>query len=91
MNKGDLIVAFSTAREVSQREAGELIDVLISCIQEGLLKDGEVTLRGFGSLKVVEAAARTGRNIKTGETIEIPARSRVKFKSYMVVDGEVED
>ena len=86
MNKGDLIVAVAAEREISQREAGEVIDAVIDAITVGLLEDGEVTLRGFGSLKIVEAAARTGRNIKTGETIEIPARSRVKFKSYIGIE-----
>ena len=88
MNKGDLIVAVSANREISQREAGELIDTMLECMKDGLINDGEVVLRGFGSLKVVEAAARTGRNIKTGETIEIPARTRVKFKSYIGLDQE---
>ena len=88
MNKGDLIVAVAAEREISQREAGEVIDTVIESMKLGLLEDGEVTLRGFGSLKVVEAAARTGRNIKTGETIDIPARTRVKFKSYIGLDQE---
>ena len=88
MNKGDLIVAVAEAAELSQRSAGNLIDIVIESIKEGLQDEGEVTLRGFGSLKVVEAAARTGRNIKTGETIDIPARSRVKFKSYVVLEQE---
>lgn len=83
MNKGDLIVAVATERGISQREAGEVIDTVLESMKEGLANDGEVTLRGFGSLKIVEAAARTGRNIKTGETIQIPERLRVKFKSYV--------
>ena len=88
MNKGDLIVAVATAREISQREAGDVIDCVIESIKEGLANDSEVTLRGFGSLMIVEAAARTGRNIKTGETIQIPQRLRVKFKSYVEFEAE---
>ena len=88
MNKGDLIVAVAAEREISQREAGEVIDCVIESMKLGLIEDGEVTLRGFGSLKVVQAAARTGRNIKTGETIEIPERTRVKFKSYIGLEAE---
>jgi nucleoid DNA-binding protein len=83
MNKSDLILSVASAQEISQRKAGEVVDTVISSILEGLDNDGEVTLRGFGSLQVVKAAPRTGRNIKTGEAISIPARSRVKFKSYI--------
>jgi nucleoid DNA-binding protein len=83
MNKSDLILSVADAQEISQRKAGEIVDTVITSILEGLDTDGEVTLRGFGSLQVVNAAPRTGRNIKTGESISIPARNRVKFKSYI--------
>lgn len=86
MNKGDLIVAIANERKISQREATELLNTVFDCITEGLMSDGEVTIRGFGAFRAVEAAARTGRNIKTGATIEIPARTRVKFKSYQKLE-----
>ena len=38
-----------------------------------------MTLSGFGTFKVVERQARTGRNPKTGENIPIPAHKAVKF------------
>lgn len=41
----------------------------------------KVTIRGFGSFRVRESAARTGRNPKTGEAVEIPARKALAFKA----------
>ncbi len=44
-----------------------------------LRRDGEFALHGLGKLKLVERAARVGRNPRTGEVIEIPAKKAVKF------------
>jgi DNA-binding protein HU-beta len=48
---------------------------------EGVLKKGhDVTLVGFGSFSVKKTAGRSGRNFKTGATIDIPPRKSVRFK-----------
>ncbi|MBB96946.1 MAG: hypothetical protein CML68_20410 [Rhodobacteraceae bacterium] len=48
----------------------------------GKTQDGEnVTLKGFGSFRMRESAARQGRNPHTGETMEIPASRRLAFKA----------
>jgi len=86
MNKNDLVVAIAGEHGLSQRLVSEILDTFVECVRHGIDTDGEVTLRGFGSLRKVEAAARTGRNIRTGATIAIPARARVKFRSYIKVD-----
>ena len=86
MNKSDLVLKVSENAEISQRAANELIDVVLDSMVEGLSEDGTVTLRGFGCLKLVEAAERTGRNIRTGEAIKIPARTRIKFTPYLQIE-----
>ncbi|MEW6648188.1 MAG: HU family DNA-binding protein [Pseudomonadota bacterium] len=81
MTKSELIDQVSGAADISKAAAGRAIDALLDNIK-GALADGQkVELRGFGSFERVETAARTGRNPKTGEPVEIPAGSRVKFKA----------
>jgi DNA-binding protein HU-beta len=46
------------------------------------MKKGRVQLHPFGSFEVTKLKARKGHNPKTGESIKIPARKRVKFKAY---------
>lgn len=43
-------------------------------------ESGTLQIRGFGTFKRVTTAPRTGRNPKTGEPVEVPARSVLKFK-----------
>ncbi|MCC7330309.1 MAG: HU family DNA-binding protein [Gammaproteobacteria bacterium] len=76
MNKGDLIDAVCTETGLSKADAARAVESVFSVIT-GVLKQGEqISLVGFGTFTVKTRAARTGRNPRTGETIEIRA-SRV--------------
>jgi len=56
--------------------------VALTGVVHGQLKDGgEVTLPGIGKLKAQDKPAKTGRNPKTGEALEIPARRAAKFSA----------
>jgi len=59
--------------------AGKALEAVLESIREALASGESVTLTGFGSFKVSERAARTGRNPQTGEEISIPASKAVKF------------
>jgi len=78
MNKGDLVNA--VAEVVStKKEAQEAVDRIFETIKNALKKQDAVQIVGFGSFKVNERAARTGRNPQTGEEIQIAARMVPKF------------
>jgi nucleoid DNA-binding protein len=79
MNKADLIEA--VAKVVStKKEAAAAVDAVLDAIK-GALKKGEVvTLVGFGTFKVAERKARTGRNPRTGEVIKIPKKKVPVFR-----------
>jgi DNA-binding protein HU-beta len=79
--KSDLIEAVSAEADISKAAAGKAVDALIGGITSALKAGEKVEVRGFGTFERVETAARTGRNPKTGEPVEIPAGSRVKFKA----------
>jgi len=80
MNKADLIEA--VAKVVStKKEAATAVDAVLDAIK-GALKKGEVvTLVGFGTFKVAERKARTGRNPRTGEVIKIPKKKVPVFRA----------
>jgi Bacterial nucleoid DNA-binding protein len=60
-------------------QAESAYDTMLDILAEALKKDQAVSIHGFGSFKVVQRAARKGRNPQTGEEIHIPASKAVKF------------
>ena len=73
MNKAELINAVAASADVSKKDAEAVVSAMLETIT-GALKEGDkVQLVGFGSFEVKKRAARTGRNPKTKEAIEIPA------------------
>lgn len=81
MNKGDLIEAVSTQAGLAKAEATRAVDAVLEVIT-GALKNGDtVALVGFGTFVVKARAARSGRNPRTGETIEIAATKTPGFKA----------
>ena len=78
MNKGDLVE--EVAKVVStKKEAQAAVDCVFSTITKALQKKDPVTLIGFGTFKVGERKARTGRNPQTGAEIKISAKKVPKF------------
>ncbi len=78
MNKSDLIDEVSEVMR-SKKDAKKAIDGMLSAISDALKKGDSVTLIGFGTFKVVERKARTGRNPQTGKKMKIKAKSVPKF------------
>ena len=79
MNKGDLINKIAEDANISKAHAGDALNAVLSGIS-GALKDGDkVSLIGFGTFKVNHRAARTGRNPKTGDEIQIAAANVPAF------------
>lgn len=80
MNKNDLISVVSESAQMSRKDADTAITAVIEAITEALSQGEKVQLVGFGSFEVKQRAARVGRNLKTGEEIEIPAANTPVFK-----------
>ncbi len=89
MNKNDLIESIAISAQISKVAAERGLNGLLSTMSAAM-KDGKrVTLVGFGSFSVVDRAPRTGRNPKTGETVQIPPRKVVKFRPGKDLSGKV--
>ena len=78
MNKTDLINKVANVVG-TQKQAKEAVDCVLESITSALAGKDSVQIAGFGSFKVSERKARTGRNPKTGETIQIAASTVPKF------------
>ena len=76
-----MIDMVAEAADISKAAAGRAVDAVFDGIA-GSLKGGDsVTLVGFGTFSVSDRAARSGRNPRTGETIQIKASKMPKFKA----------
>lgn len=81
MNKSELIDAVAASSGLSKADAGRALDAVTAAITGALQAGDSVTLVGFGTFAVKERAARTGRNPKSGDTIQIAARRVPDFKA----------
>lgn len=81
MNKKELIQAVAEKADTGNFYAKNAIDATLAVISETLAKGEDVVLVGFGTFSVREQKARTARNPKTGEKIQVPAKKVVTFKA----------
>ena len=81
MNKDDLIGKIATNIGISKTDAAKSVDAVFSTITSTLKSGNEVRLVGFGTFLVTNRAATTGRNPRTGESIQIPAKKVPKFRA----------
>lgn len=81
MNKNELIDAVAASADISKVDAGNAVDGVIAAVTNALKSGDDVRLVGFGTFTVSDRKATTGRNPRTGETINIPASKQPKFKA----------
>ncbi|MDO8536720.1 MAG: HU family DNA-binding protein [bacterium] len=62
-------------------QAEKVVDAVFDTIVKTMSRGEEVAITGFGTFRVVKRAARQGRNPKTGETIQIKASTKPKFRA----------
>ena len=80
MNKRELIEAFAKEIGITLRDAEVCVNTLFSSMADTLAKGGRVEIRGFGSFKVKKYKPYSGRNPKTGESIQVSRKKLPYFK-----------
>lgn len=90
MNKTELINAVAERTDLSKKDADAAITAVFDAITDSLSRAEKVQLVGFGSFEVKTRAARTGRNPRTKETIEIPASKAPVFKAGRILKDAVD-
>ena len=81
MSKQDLIDAIASETGLTKVDSKKALEGFLSAITGSLKKGDNVALVGFGTYKVTERAARTGRNPQTGKVLQIAAKKVVSFKA----------
>ena len=89
MNKAQLIEAVAK-NTCTKKEAQTAVETLLGAIRDSLKNKEPVTISGFGTFKVKETKARMGRNPKTGESIQIPAKKKIAFKASKELSSTIE-
>lgn len=80
LTKADLAKHLMDKLELGKKEADLLVQTFLESIIEALRDGDGVELRGFGSFRLRDRKGRTGRNPRSGESIEVPPKRVVYFK-----------
>jgi len=89
MNKGDLISKVAEDASLTKEQATAAVNCVLANIETTLKDGGKVAMLGFGTFSISERAARTGRNPRTGEAIQIAAKKVIKFKAGKELSASV--
>lgn len=89
MNKAEIIDAVAEEAKLTKADAERALNATISTIISNVKAGEEVMLIGFGTFKGSERAARTGRNPRTGEAIQIAASTVPVFKAGKAFKDEL--
>jgi DNA-binding protein HU-beta len=81
VNKNDLIAIVAQKSGLTKADAGKAVEGMLDGITDALKGGDDVRLVGFGTFLVARRAASTGRNPRTGQTIQIAASNQPKFKA----------
>jgi integration host factor subunit beta len=80
MTKADLVEVVARAADLTKKDAEVVVEEVFAAIIESLNRGEKIELRGFGSFRIRQRNSRRGRNPKTGDAVEIPAKAVPYFK-----------
>ena len=89
MNKTELVAAIAEKANLTKKDSEAALVAMVEAVTEALAKGDKVQVIGFGSFEVKNRAARTGRNPKTKEAIEIAASKYPVFKAGKALKDKV--
>jgi DNA-binding protein HU-beta len=79
MTKNELIEAVADRTRMTRIAAAAAVEATFDCIAAALKEGGEVKIMGFGNFRVIDRAAREGRDPRTGAPVKIDAAKRPRF------------
>ncbi len=80
MNKSELIIALAEKTDIPVENAKTVVETMVSLMKEQLMEGGRIEIRGFGSFEMREYRAYTGRNPKTGKSVQVKPKRMPFFK-----------
>lgn len=81
MTKNDLVNYIAEETGLTKADASKALEAMMNGVVKGLKEEGKVTLTGFCTFQAKHKEAKMGRNPRTGETVEIPARVAATIKA----------
>jgi len=89
MTKAELVDKVAATMRLPKHQTETVVNLFLQCITDALEEGDKVELRGFGSFRLHHRRPRAGRNPKTGETVQIPAKKVPWFKAGKVLQALV--
>lgn len=80
MTKADLVEEVTKIGDLTRRDGEVVVDTVFDAVIQALQSGDKIEIRGFGSFRIRQRKPRTGRNPKTGEKVEVPAKRVPYFK-----------
>ena len=80
MNKIDVIMALAEKKNLTEKKAAEIVDLMFKGFINEFKKGGRIEIRGFGAFTVREYKAYKGRNPKTGDAVECETEEKAVFQ-----------
>ena len=80
MIKADIVMEVARVANLPKLKAQESVDMVFDAIRDALAQGEKVEFRGFGVFRVKERKRGVGRNLKTGQAVQIPPGKTIKFK-----------
>jgi integration host factor subunit beta len=85
MIKADLINKLAEEMNISKQEAETGVNLFFKAIKDAIQQGEEIELRGFGSFRFRQRDARSGRNPRTGEPVQVPPKRVLYFKPSKIL------
>ena len=89
MNKAEFIAAVAAESGLGKQEAEQAVNGMISAVTKALKQNKKISIVGFLTAENKHRPASTGRNPRTGETINIPAKNVAKFKAGKALNDAI--
>jgi len=80
MTKAELVEEVARVSDLTKKHSEVIVNTVFESIVDALCKDEKIELRGFGSFRIRQRRSRQGRNPKTGDKVDVPAKRIPYFK-----------
>ena len=89
MNKSELVTKVAEKSGLTKKDVNKVVDSFMETVEETLLQGEKVVLVGFGTFEVKTRKARSGRNPRTGEVIEVAEKNIPVFKAGKAIKDKI--
>ena len=81
MTKAELVERVAYQTDMTKRQSAKVVDLFLQGMIEALQAGDHVEIRGFGSFRCRERRPKRGRNPRTAEAVEVPAKTIIHFRT----------